>query len=115
MNRIKELRLRENLKQTELADALGISQATLSNWERGDFEPDNESVIKLADFFNVNIDYLLCRSDVSLVIPEILQGAQVAFHRGEFEDLTQDEINALATIAVTLKNQRAAKSGRDVS
>jgi len=51
------------MKQAELAADLKISQSTLSYWERGDFEPDNKSLIKLADYFNVTIDYLLGRTN----------------------------------------------------
>ena len=41
-----------------------------------------------------------------LNIPESLQGAKVGFHRSEFEELTQDEVDALAKIAETLKSAR---------
>lgn len=46
-----------------------------------------------------------------LVIPDELKGVKVAFHRGEFEDLTQDEVDALAILAKTLKEQRKKKEG----
>lgn len=63
MNKINELRKSKGLSQTALANELGISQSTLSYWERGDYEPDNDSLIKIADFFNVSTDYLLGRTD----------------------------------------------------
>ena len=63
MNRIKDLRLKKGLKQAELANMLGVSQATLSNWERGDFEPDNKSIVNIADYFCVPTDFLLGRID----------------------------------------------------
>jgi len=61
MENLVVLRKMAGLNQTELAKIIGISQSTLSYWERGDFEPDNESLIKLADYFGVTIDYLLGR------------------------------------------------------
>jgi len=61
MNKISELRKKMSLNQTELANKIGVSQSTLSYWERGDFEPDHESLINLADIFDVSIDYLLGR------------------------------------------------------
>ena len=64
MNKIQELRKKLGLKQEELAEQLGIVQSTLSYWERGTYEPDNGSLIKLADFFKVTTDYILCRTDV---------------------------------------------------
>lgn len=64
MNRIKEIRLSRNIKQIELAKELKIAQGTLSTWETGKYEPDNESLKKLADYFNVSVDFLLGRSDI---------------------------------------------------
>lgn len=63
MNRIRELRNKKELTQTQLAKMLKVSQGTLSYWERGDFEPDYESLMWLADYFEVSIDYLLGRTD----------------------------------------------------
>ena len=108
MNRVKELREKQGIKQTELAKTLSISQGTLSNWERGVHDPDNDALAKLAVYFDVTTDYLLGLNEnvKPLIIPDELDGVNVAFHRGDFEDLTQDEIDALATIARTLKAQR---------
>jgi transcriptional regulator with XRE-family HTH domain len=62
--RIKELRLERKMKQAELAKIIGVSQNTLSYWERGEYKPDNAALQKLADFFLVSIDYLLGRTNV---------------------------------------------------
>lgn len=59
MNRIRDLREDADLKQSDLAEAVGISQKTLSNYETGKTNPDSYSIIKLAEFFNVSADYLL--------------------------------------------------------
>ena len=58
-NRIRQLRQRNSMKQSELACFLGVSQGTLSNWERGEYEPDNKTLVKLSHKFNVTTDYLL--------------------------------------------------------
>ena len=63
MNRIKELRLLNNLKQIELCKELGITQGALSGWENGKYEPDLKSLTKLAELFKVSIDYLLGNTD----------------------------------------------------
>ncbi|MBO5907387.1 MAG: helix-turn-helix transcriptional regulator [Clostridia bacterium] len=52
------------MKQSELAEATGINQRTISNYETGKTEPDAAALIKLADFFNVSIDYLVGRTYV---------------------------------------------------
>lgn len=66
MNRIKELREERDMRQIDLAHATGIDQRTISNYETGKSNPDSYALIKLADFFNVSIDYLVGRSRVSL-------------------------------------------------
>ncbi len=63
MNRIRELRENAGLRQIDVAKATGIDQKTLSNYETGKTNPDSYSLIQLADFFNVSIDYLVGRID----------------------------------------------------
>jgi transcriptional regulator with XRE-family HTH domain len=59
MNRIKELRKQKKMTQKSLAGHLQIADSTLSYWETGKYEPDNESLKKLSRFFHVPIDYIL--------------------------------------------------------
>ena len=59
MNRIKEIRLANNMKQSDLADKLNVTQATVSGWESGRRTPDLESVRRVAEIFNCSIDELL--------------------------------------------------------
>ena len=60
--RIKELREEKGLSQKKLADQLGLSAGTIGNWESGIREPNFDTVAKLAEFFNVTVDYLLGNS-----------------------------------------------------
>lgn len=62
--RLKKLREQKKLNQTELANLLEVSNGSISKWERGDRQPDYETLEKIADTFNVTIDYLLGRSDI---------------------------------------------------
>lgn len=62
-NKIKEERLNKGLSQPELAKIMNVSKQTISNWENGNRMPDVLTLKKLADFFNVSTDYLLCRTD----------------------------------------------------
>lgn len=61
MNRIKELRKVNGYTQAKLAQILNTTQATLSGWEIGKWEPDNTMLTKMADMFGVSVDYLLGR------------------------------------------------------
>lgn len=62
-NRIKMLREQEWLRQKDLAVLLNVTQATLSSWESGRYEPDQKALKILSKRFNVSIDYLLGMSD----------------------------------------------------
>lgn len=66
MNRIRALREDLDLRQIDVSHATGIDQKTLSNYETGKTQPDMYALIRLADFFNVSIDYLVGRSDISI-------------------------------------------------
>ena len=62
-NRIKDLREDRDLRQVDLANATGIDQRTISNYESGKTNPDSDALIRMADFFHVSIDYLVGRTD----------------------------------------------------
>lgn len=61
--RLKELRKEGHLTQVELAKRLGIGQSSYADWERGKKNPTQENLIKIAQFFNVPLDYLVGNSD----------------------------------------------------
>ena len=61
MNRIAELRKTANISQAKLGKIIGVAQNTVCNWENGNREPDQVSLNKIADYFNVSVDYLLGR------------------------------------------------------
>lgn len=63
-NRIKTLREELGLKQDELAKKMSVSPSAIGMYERNLREPNNELILKLADYFNVSTDYLLGKSDV---------------------------------------------------
>lgn len=59
-NRVKELRLERNLRQTELAEKENTTQQTISRIENEDNTLPADTLIALAKFFGVSIDYILC-------------------------------------------------------
>lgn len=64
MLRLKQLREQKRLSQDGLAMKINVSQSTISAYEVGERTPDLETLITLACFFDVSIDYLVGRSDV---------------------------------------------------
>lgn len=69
-NVLKSLRKSQGLTQDELAKILKISRSTVGMYENGSREPDYETLESIADFFNVDIDYLLGRTNKTTLIPE---------------------------------------------
>ena len=63
-SRIKLLREEAGLKQDELAKKLAVSPSAIGMYERDLREPNNELTLKIANFFNVSIDYLLGKTDI---------------------------------------------------
>lgn len=60
---LKKLRQERHLTQISLQMQTGIEQALISKYENGDRVPPTETLILLADFYNVSIDYILCRTE----------------------------------------------------
>ena len=81
MLRLKELREQRRLNQEGMALQLNVSQSTISAYEVGERTPDLETLIAIANFFNVSIDYLVGRSDIKQSIKR--------------SDLTPDELKHL--------------------
>lgn len=69
--RLKELRKGRHLSQRELADKLHISKSAVSMYEGGQREPDHGTLEMIADYFNVDMDYLLGRKDTVLRYLEV--------------------------------------------
>ena len=61
--RLKEIRKSKGISQIKLAIDLNTSQNTISRYETGEREPGIAELIKIADYFNISIDYLLERTD----------------------------------------------------
>jgi transcriptional regulator with XRE-family HTH domain len=60
---LKTLRKEKGLTQVALQMQTGIEQALLSKFENGERTPPTETLMILADFYQVSIDYILCRTD----------------------------------------------------
>lgn len=61
--RLKELREKKGISQLKLALDLHLNQNSISRYETGAREADYDTLIKIADYFGVSIDYLLERTD----------------------------------------------------
>ena len=70
--KLKELRNFENLSQVDFAAEIDFSQAAISAWENGTREPGLEALVRIAQFFNVSVDYLLTDSPRSTYVKNAL-------------------------------------------
>ena len=61
--RLKQLRRQHGISQLNLAMDLGLNQNSISRYESGEREADYQTLIRLADYFNVSVDYLLERTE----------------------------------------------------
>ena len=61
---LKKLRAEKNISQVDLANDIGAGVSTVAMWETGKRHPNREKLEALADYFNVDIDYLYGRTDI---------------------------------------------------
>lgn len=113
---LKYLRCREGLSQSELANKLGISKSTISMYEVGKREPDFETLEAIADFFNVDINFLLGRAETEnsgyYMNQETVAMAQQLFENKELRvlfdaarDASPDDLKTAYDILIALKRK----------
>ena len=72
LKRLKTLRIKAGLKQTEIAEILGIQQTVYSRYERGFQTIPLNFLVKLADFYNTSTDYILNRTNKIILFQMII-------------------------------------------
>ncbi|MGX7047745.1 transcriptional regulator [Lactococcus piscium] len=95
--RLKTLRSEAKLTQKEIANKLNISQKGYSYWERGEREPNNDSLQKLANIFNVSTDYLLGKTDQvkKSTFDEDLEKSLESFHAFSGKTMSENDREAI--------------------
>lgn len=90
----KELRIKSGLTQQEMADRLKISRSSIGMYENGEREPSFELLEIIADYFNVDMNYLLGKKELSEHIPQgyylnedAREAAQFLFDNPEYKVL----------------------------
>lgn len=104
---LKELRIKRNLTQEQLANKLDLAKSTISMYENGKREPDLETLELFADFFNVDMNKLTGTVSNSEVLSDVYFSLAKS---AQDEGINPDDIK----IAIeTIKNMRAKKNGGD--
>ena len=113
------LRRERGILQKELAAYLNVTVATISNYEKGVHAPDYETLVKLADFFDVSTDYLLQRTEYKSSIQTLNQKLVVNYTVSELVNailqLDQNSMTALIDYyeLLSLRNSmNAVKQGK---
>ncbi len=108
--RLKKLRERNKLSQVELANIMNVSNGSISKWERGERQPDYNTLKRLSEYFNVSTDYLVGKSNAiqnytdspNFTTPQealsfILKQDMIADYGGyDLETMSDDEIMEMA-------------------
>lgn len=101
MNRLKFLRNEKGENLEKIAKYLDVSIQTISNYENEKREMTPDTIIKLAEYFNVSTDYLLGKSDIR----NIEEDFRFAYHK-ETEGLSEEEIKEALEFYKLVKNKK---------
>lgn len=106
MNRLRFLRNEKGESLEKIANYLNVTMQTISNYEteKRDMTPD--TILKLAEYFNVSTDYLLGKSDIRNPEEQIKKEFEFAYHK-DMEGLSDEEI------ADALRFYKRVKYGED--
>lgn len=99
-NQLRSLRRSKKLTQVELSKVLEVSAGAIALWETNKREPDSDMLKKIANFFNVSLDFLLCES--------IDNSITILGRNGEYKkfELTDDELKSIKNLAESLQNKK---------
>ena len=85
--KIREIRKKCGLTMKELAERVGVSESAISQYETGRRQPDYETLLKIADYFGVSVDYLLGKEGGAAVDPELEEYLEALRSRKEMRML----------------------------
>lgn len=105
---LKSLRLSNGMTQDELAQILKISRSTVGMYEKGDREPDYETLEAIADYFNVSIDYLLGRENTTVRLINPLNAPTTLAAHFDGDTYTESELEEIKKFAEFVKSKRTS-------
>jgi transcriptional regulator len=126
--RLREIRLQKNMTQEQIAKKLNLAVSTIGMYERGAREPSFETLENIADFFNIDMDWLLGKSNIqnkyqyeknitSNKQNKLSEDELISYFRIDTSDLTDDEITEVREelekytdmLKLAIKNKRDKK------
>ncbi len=94
---LKKLRKDNKVSQQKLADEIGVSQQSINKYENHNIEPDIDTLIKISNFFNTSVDYLIGNTEINRVIENVYE-----------YDLNDEEKNLIENYRKLLTEQKNA-------
>lgn len=96
----KELRTANKLTQDDMANFLNISRSSVGMYEQGKREPSYEMMEKIADYFNVDIDYLIGRKETTERIPTMSNAfnERLEYYLNNSDEINKKVLNSIMTI-----------------
>ena len=126
--RLREIRLQKNMTQEQIAKKWNLAVSTIGMYERGAREPSFETLENIADFFNIDMDWLLGKSNIqnkyqyeknitSNKQNKLSEDELISYFRIDTSDLTDDEITEVREelekytdmLKLAIKNKRDKK------
>lgn len=112
---LKRLRAQKGVYQKEVAPLLGVTVGSLSNYENGVHVPDPDTLMLLADYYGVSVDYLIGHTDCTCPISAINRVIHGRYTVGRFlellDQLPEKELPYLVHM-LKMFEERAAVSGK---
>lgn len=104
-DRLRELRKEKNVTQEELGNLMGVTMSTVSAWEVNKAQPNFDTLIKLANYFNVTPNYLLCFTQDDIDKIEKLKLAMKDAGLIASDDLTIEELEKALRIVEVMRER----------
>lgn len=110
MNRLKQLRLEKKMLQSDVAKIIDVSDRAVGFYENEKRDMSPDTILKLADFFNVSTDYLLGKTDVrnpGQKIDDVLNEAMIGMSKKDYDGLTDTQKKQIRDFAIFVKEQKS--------
>lgn len=110
---LRKLRIKMGISQQQLADIIGTSQQSVNKYENHNVEPDISALIKLADYFETSIDYLVGHTPPleQTVVEEVEPTKEETALIRKYRRLSKDEKESIQLVLKNyLKNKKALEN-----
>ena len=108
MNRLRELRVKKGLLQSDIAKVINKTDRAVGQYEREERDPSSETWIKLAEFFDVSLDYLLGKTKSKKnenKIDDVINEEMIGMSKEEYNKLPYEQKKQIRDFALFVKNQ----------